>query len=619
MTHHLLLLCLLTTSLSAAVTAHPAPGGLPPQIGVSARFSVEARQGGGTWLPVAVYDADPQDLYQGLSAAIAGWDPGHFACIECDGPLSVRVTARSAVTRVDLHPRNAQLSAQIRNQQVELTIAGPGRFGIELDGEVGKPLWLFISPPLVVPATGTIRRFPAGTVTIAGDIPFGAQDTIVIENGAVVVGQIIGRRDSGRILGTGVLVNPEENSHAIWIDGDDVVLRGPVVVGQSHNEWTIGINSAKRTLIEDLKVLGIRRDALDPIGCSGMTIRDCFLYSYDDPLAVKAKDWNRNHPMSDLLVERTLFWHHGIAVGFESQTDEFRNLVFRDCDIIHPRPNNPKMPGEWTKDIRIAALSVVVSDRARVSGVRFEDIRIVDPVGVDLFIGRVAQNYASADGVRGHIDGVLLKNIHIIDAKPGEPHSFILEGFSADHAVNGVVVDNLRRNGEAVRNAWDLDAWTPRHVGAWSIVGGTTTYAPVERTVAIRLQGSELVLEPRAADNVVELRPLNGTPTTSQRFVVEAVDAGLIRLRHVASGRVVAAVDGQLRLVDEAATTANTWLSRRDDSPGRKTFLGVPDHSQRWTVGRERQGPLRLDGKAWTGFEYIDLGAAAAKTGGAKP
>jgi len=76
-------------------------------------------------------------------------------------------------------------------------------------------------------------------------------------------------------------------------------------------------------------------------------------------------------------------WGNGLEIGFELHTAEVKNITFRDCDIIHVESG--------------AVLSIHNSDKAIVSNVLYENIRIEDARQKLIDLGIFRSKY-STDG-----------------------------------------------------------------------------------------------------------------------------------------------------------------------------------------------------------------------------
>jgi hypothetical protein len=130
------------------------------------------------------------------------------------------------------------------------------------------------------------------------------------------------------------------------------------------------------------------------------------------------------------VVKNCVLWNevaHALSVGAELR-ETVDDVLFTDCDVIHDKGR------EWT-------LRVYHCDAARVSNVRFENLRIEEsPRLISLWIGKAVW---TLDGERGHIDGVSFNHIRA-DANPPRIE---LKGFDAQHAVENVLFEDVFVNG----------------------------------------------------------------------------------------------------------------------------------------------------------------------------
>jgi hypothetical protein len=119
---------------------------------------------------------------------------------------------------------------------------------------------------------------------------------------------------------------------------------------------------------------------------------------------------------------------HALSIGAELR-DNVDDVRFSNCDVIHDKGR------EWT-------LRVYHCDSARISNVRFENIRIEEsPRLISLWIGKA---FWTRDDVRGHIDGVTFENIRATT----QTLRVELTGFDETHAVENVSFQNVSVNGQ---------------------------------------------------------------------------------------------------------------------------------------------------------------------------
>jgi hypothetical protein len=131
-----------------------------------------------------------------------------------------------------------------------------------------------------------------------------------------------------------------------------------------------------------------------------------------------------------IVARKCVLWNevaHALSVGAEIRED-VDDVLFQDCDVIHDKGR------EWT-------LRMFHCDAARVSNVRFENIRIEEsPRLISLWIGKFVW---TRDPERGHIQNVTFKDISAV----ADPLRVELTGFDEAHTVSDVVFQEVRING----------------------------------------------------------------------------------------------------------------------------------------------------------------------------
>ncbi|MGN0806274.1 MAG: hypothetical protein ACI4MC_04475, partial [Candidatus Coproplasma sp.] len=98
--------------------------------------------------------------------------------------------------------------------------------------------------------------------------------------------------------------------------------------------------------------------------CRQITIRNSFIHSFDDSITVKGIDRYAFENNEDMLFERCVLWcdwGRTCEIGLETACAEYRNITFRDCDVLRG--------GNTVCDIQNG-------DYAEVHGITFENIRI---------------------------------------------------------------------------------------------------------------------------------------------------------------------------------------------------------------------------------------------------
>ena len=234
-------------------------------------------------------------------------------------------------------------------------------------------------------------------------------------------------------FGAGALLTAEAcPTHArnlLYVHGRDIVLEG--VILRDSSTWNMPIRQSDNITVRNVKILGCRAnsDGVDICNSRDVTVENCFLRTLDDLVVVKT-DKNQG-PAGHIVVKDCVLWNevaHALSVGAELR-ENVDDVLFTNCDVIHDKGR------EWT-------LRIYHCDSARISNVRFEHLRIEEsPRLFSLWINKA---FWSRDDERGHIDGVVFKDIRAV-AKVF--HGELL-GFDDAHSVENVRFENMVVNGK---------------------------------------------------------------------------------------------------------------------------------------------------------------------------
>lgn len=160
----------------------------------------------------------------------------------------------------------------------------------------------------------------------------------------------------------------------------------------------------------------------------------CFIRTLDDLIVVKT---DKGQGEARRIVARDcVLWNevaHALSIGAELR-ENVDDVRFINCDVIHDKGR------EWT-------LRVYHCDSARISNVRFENLRVEESARlISLWIDKAVW---TRDQERGHIDGVVFKNIRAV----ADPLRVELKGFDDTHAVENVLFQDVVVNGKVLSPA----------------------------------------------------------------------------------------------------------------------------------------------------------------------
>jgi polygalacturonase len=231
--------------------------------------------------------------------------------------------------------------------------------------------------------------------------------------------------------------------------------------------WTFVPGGCDQVHIDNVKLLSARvenGDGFDIVNSRNVTIMHCFVRSDDDCVTPKGMGarWQgfygesgdgrsttnpaQGLPVDNLRVENCILWSdraHIWRIGCESQAEAFRNLVFRNIEVMH-------FPDLWTPDEVPFCISLEPSEDMVQENILFEDIRIRTSGQRGFIDVRPKVTQWARRPVPGRIQNVVFRNVSFTGPASKPPGRIRVSGPGPDHAVANVRFENVTRNGELV-------------------------------------------------------------------------------------------------------------------------------------------------------------------------
>jgi len=451
---------LFTLNCAAAVKTYPYPEEAPR----SDRFEV--------WII-----GQPCFVYQNPVASFATFEMG-------DDPVQVTVAYTDTAKFAMVRPLSSGVTAEISDDKVVFTLTEPGNYSVELNGLLEDKLFLFANPPIAEPKESKhLIRYEAGKLHRPGVVFLESGDRVFIEGGAVVEGLfVLENAHDVKIEGPGIIEAsiladiqfPEGyRKRVIQInDGSNVTLKN-FIISDGRN-WQIVPNRSQGIKIDRVRIVSNDGgdDGIDIVRSSDVEIRNCFIHTKDDCIAIKSHTPDEQlRATHNVLIEDCVFWNtiwgNGFEIGFELRTDRVHDITLRNSDFIHVEKG--------------AVLSIHNADWAIVEDVLFENIRVedarqklldfaifwtwwsLDAPRQSEFEARYQQgglwdnvmNFKPGEKAiharnRGHIRNITVENLQIVDG--GLPFS-IFQGFDENHGISNVTIKDLYLHGNLIETA----------------------------------------------------------------------------------------------------------------------------------------------------------------------
>ena len=445
--------------LPGSVLVYPAPAGEE----LSKDFTVQVERQTVPVYAVKVAPGEPERRWKAMDDKAHSADyfqTASFASFDAEGSVAVTVGCTASIQSARVLPASLKISPVIQGRTLNLNLTHPGQYTLEINGEWGRSLHLFVNPREAgAPRAGdpNVLFFGPGIHEVSHLVVTNNQ-TVYVAGGAVVRGVIrpdepfeissysglrtysptfVLRGTNIAFRGRGIVDGSRCTTHArnlIVVQGDDIRLEG--VILRDSSTWNVPIRKSRRVSVRNLKVLGYRAnsDGIDICNSQDVTVENCFLRTLDDLIVVKTDKGQGE--AKRIMARNCVLWNevaHALSIGAELR-ENVDDVLFTDCDVIHDKGR------EWT-------LRVYHCDSARISNVRFENLRIEEsPRLISLWIDKA---FWTRDPERGHIEGVTFRNIRA----SADPVRIELKGFDSSHAVENVLFQNVVVNGNPLSPA----------------------------------------------------------------------------------------------------------------------------------------------------------------------
>lgn len=366
------------------------------------------------------------------------------------------VESETEIHDVTVRPLSSGIKPELKDGKIYINIDRPVKISVEINGSCENNLMIFAhseeyGEPERAKNFIALRKGHCytGTLNIVRD-----NTTVYIEDGAVLNGNICAEGCDGvTICGLGKIcmesytyeMRKDYARSVDIINCKNVVIDGIVI--DDSNDWSMRINGCENVSIKNIKIFGCRgnSDGIDVCGSRNVVVSDIFTRVWDDSFVVKALGTGNSE---NILFKDSVLWNdfaRPIEVGVELRADLVRNIRFENIDVIHSSTGYPIM-------------GIHHGDHAKVSDIYFNDIRIEDAPGAQLFDVRIADSVWNRDNEMGNIRDITFSNINYIGAENSDVllSDSRIEGFSSEHDIQNVSFHNIQIKGRTAVNTEQL-------------------------------------------------------------------------------------------------------------------------------------------------------------------
>lgn len=375
------------------------------------------------------------------------------AYFDFEGTVHIKITVLQQELRtVSVHPLHYGIAADVDADAhtISFSITKPDTYTVMLNGSPERAIHIFANAPETEqPDQNDPKVIYVGPGEWnPGTIRLQSGQTLYLAGGAVVHGNVLAENVSDvKVLGRGIIDGslyevwkgkkeyvPLRFDHCRNVVIKDVLLLNP-------NAWVCQGFDTEQMLIDGLKIISCRPngDGITLQSCRDVTVRNCFVRSWDDSLVVKNYAGNTAHIHFSKIQLWTDF-AQSMEIGYETNKGNYADskitdVTFSDICVLH----------NYHKPV----LSIHNADEATVEDVVFERITVEDAQmgGGDGAVMPYLLDFVIAGdlgwattGKRGKIRNVRVEDVRVL---AGKFCASRIRGFDKEHMVSDVVIRNL--------------------------------------------------------------------------------------------------------------------------------------------------------------------------------
>ncbi len=292
-------------------------------------------------------------LWPGHQRDFAQSESAAFISIYSNEPVTLRVKYKRGFDNPIVRPSSKGVKVKMDGDTAEFTLTEHKGYVLESAGE-HHALHIFYEAPKTYDTENATYYFGEG-IHFPGTITLRDNDSVYIDKNAVVFGSLYSEGGENiRVYGGGTIDNTTEervveNCYEPYAKGTlrfynckNVSIEDIILVNSCT--WILALFDSDSVNIDNVKLVGHWRyntDGIDITNTSNVNIKNCFIRSFDDTITIKAI-YNYPNPIENIHVENCVMWcgwGMNCEIGVESDAPEYRNITFKNCDLIRSSGN----------------------------------------------------------------------------------------------------------------------------------------------------------------------------------------------------------------------------------------------------------------------------------------
>ena len=382
----------------------------------------------------------------------------YYANFVTDGHSEVEVTSSRSLENARVLPAEKYgIQLEKGAGQASFCADGPFRVSFERDGR-NVPLLIFANLPVEEPQGPGVIKYGKGE-HYESLIELTSGQTLYVEEGAILHAAVHASGDNITICGLGIITGedwkrldgPQDNM--IKLEGCTNVTVRDVTLTVPWG-WALVTKECDGVLFDNVKLCFsnmINDDAVDLCNTRNVLVRNCFLRSKDDNIAVKGLN-AKGLPCENITVRDCELWTDNaniFRIGYECDAPYFKNILGENLDILHYSHNYRPSNKYWAN----AVYYIQPSGGITFSDIRFSNVRVNSDGQNLVFLkaesmktGVAGSNYDTGGSLRG-----LVVENNIVCGAPGDsPVQVRMKGSAEDKQVEDVLLKDVSFYGKAI-------------------------------------------------------------------------------------------------------------------------------------------------------------------------
>lgn len=430
------------------------------------------------------YEVKVADKDLNLNVAVSQYHEGEYYWGRFDSKGKVKLFVKTCFDLSDVKViANQDVEWYVKDACLIIEANGPFKAVVEPKGRI-KPLLLFADKPeKKKPVSKSILYFAPGVHNV-GLLKVTDGQIVYLDEGAVVNGAIHATGKNITICGRGVLSGAsyprlQGPCESLFLADECTNLVVRDVTFTAPWWWTVYLVNCDGVVLDNIKILNsnmINDDGVDIANSTNVVVKNSFIRAQDDLIAVKGMDPN-GLPCENILIENCMFWNdwaNVFRIGYECDAPYMKNIVIRNCDVVHYAFKYKEPERFWANTI----FFLQPSNKMLISDIFVEDVRVHADGPIVLLkassdicvgpsiLGLKPQNYSHVYAIAdlskyiypaaGSLKDVVFKNVSVQGNSSSFHSDIYMKGNSATETIDNIRFENLTLFGKPAKDSESL-------------------------------------------------------------------------------------------------------------------------------------------------------------------